>query len=144
MSTQLASNIYAPLYAPFFGFAGCAAAMVLSCLGAAIGTAKSGIGIAGIGTFKPELIMKSLIPVVMSGILAIYGLVVAVLIAGNLSPTEDYTLFNGFMHLSCGLCVGFACLSSGYAIGMVGDVGVRKYMHEPRLFVGIVLILIFF
>lgn len=139
MSTQLASNIYAPLYAPFFGFAGCAAAMVLSCLGAAIGTAKSGIGIAGIGTFKPELIMKSLIPVVMSGILAIYGLVVAVLIAGNLSPTEDYTLFNGFMHLSCGLCVGFACLSSGYAIGMVGDVGVRKYMHQPRLFVGIVL-----
>lgn len=133
MSTQLASNIYAPLYAPFFGFAGCAAAMVLSCLGAAIGTAKSGIGIAGIGTFKPELIMKSLIPVVMSGILAIYGLVVAVLIAGNLSPTEDYTLFNGFMHLSCGLCVGFACLSSGYAIGMVGDVGVRKYMHQPRL-----------
>uniref|UniRef100_A0A8C5ZCV1 V-type proton ATPase proteolipid subunit n=1 Tax=Marmota marmota marmota TaxID=9994 RepID=A0A8C5ZCV1_MARMA len=94
-------------------------------------------------TQLPELIMKSLIPVVMSGILAIYGLVVAVLIAGNLSPTEDYTLFNGFMHLSCGLCVGFACLSSGYAIGMVGDVGVRKYMHQPRLFVGIVLILIF-
>nr|AAA35149.1 proteolipid protein (TFP3) [Saccharomyces cerevisiae] len=100
MSTQLASNIYAPLYAPFFGFAGCAAA---------IGTAKSGIGIAGIGTFKPELIMKSLIPVVMSGILAIYGLVVAVLIAGNLSPTEDYTLFNGFMHLSCAALCGI-CL----------------------------------
>lgn len=36
----------------------CAAAMILSSAGAAIGTAKSGIGIAGIGTFKPELIMK--------------------------------------------------------------------------------------
>lgn len=143
MDMVASDNVYAPLYAPFFGFAGCALAMILSCLGAAIGTAKSGIGIAGIGTFKPELIMKSLIPVVMSGILAIYGLVVAVLIAGNLSPTEEYTLFNGFMHLSCGLCVGFACLSSGYAIGIVGDVGVRKYMHQPRLFVGIVLILIF-
>lgn len=69
-------------------------------VGAAFGTAKAGIGIAGLGTFKPELIMKvrrhlllcfqsllkafpqSLIPVVMSGIIAVYGLVVSVLIAG--------------------------------------------------------------
>ena len=29
---------------------------------------------------RPELIMKSIIPVVMAGIIAIYGLVVAVLI----------------------------------------------------------------
>lgn len=133
----------APAFAPFFGFFGCFAAMVLSCAGAAIGTAKSGIGIAGIGAYKPELIMKSLIPVVMSGILSVYGLVVAVLIAGNLLPTLEYTLFNGFMHMACGLSVGFACLALGYAIGVVGDEGVRKFMHQPRLFVGIVLILIF-
>lgn len=143
MSSEVLANPYAPLYAPFFGFAGCAAAMILSCAGAAIGTAKSGVGISGIGTFKPELIMKSLIPVVMSGILGIYGLVVAVLVSANISPTNEYTLYSGFVHLSCGLCVGFACLSSGYAIGIVGDAGVRKYMHQPRLFVGIVLILIF-
>ena len=31
---------------------------------------------------RPELIMKSIIPVVMAGIIAIYGLVVAVLV-GN-------------------------------------------------------------
>lgn len=134
---------YTPAFAPFLGFAGCAAAMILSCAGAAIGTAKSGIGISGIGTFKPELIMRSLIPVVMSGILAVYGLVVAVLIAGGLSPEQNYTLFNGFMHLACGLSVGFACLASGYSIGIVGDEGVRQFMHQQRLFVGIVLILIF-
>lgn len=29
-----------------------------SAVGAAFGTSKSGIGIAGLGTFKPELIMK--------------------------------------------------------------------------------------
>lgn len=28
-------------------------------LGAAYGTAKSGIGIAGVGTFRPDLIMKA-------------------------------------------------------------------------------------
>jgi V-type H+-transporting ATPase proteolipid subunit len=74
-------------------------------VGAAFGTSKAGIGIAGLGQFKPELIMKvryppraifyrvylltnncgaqSLIPVVMSGIIAVYGLVVSVLIVGR-------------------------------------------------------------
>lgn len=43
---------------------------------------------------RPELIMKSIIPVVMAGIIAIYGLVVAVLIAGQLGkPDEGYTLY---------------------------------------------------
>lgn len=57
----------------------------LSALGAAYGTAKSGTGIAAMSVMRPELIMKSIIPVVMAGIIAIYGLVVAVLIANNTS-----------------------------------------------------------
>lgn len=40
---------------------------------------------------RPELIMKSIIPVVMAGIIAIYGLVVAVLIANSL--TEGISLY---------------------------------------------------
>jgi len=54
----------------------------ISALGAAYGTAKSGTGIAAMSVMRPELIMKSIIPVVMAGIIAIYGLVVAVLV-GN-------------------------------------------------------------
>lgn len=42
---------------------------------------------------RPELIMKSIIPVVMAGIIAIYGLVVAVLIAGALDEPSKYTLY---------------------------------------------------
>lgn len=42
---------------------------------------------------RPELIMKSIIPVVMAGIIAIYGLVVAVLIAGQLDLPANYTLY---------------------------------------------------
>jgi len=41
---------------------------------------------------RPELIMKSIIPVVMSGIIAIYGLVVAVLISSAITKT-NYTLY---------------------------------------------------
>jgi V-type H+-transporting ATPase proteolipid subunit len=67
--------------------------------------------------------MQSLIPVVMSGIIAVYALVVAVLIAGNMRPPPEmqYSAFNGFLHLGCGLSVGLTGLAAGYAIGIVGD-----------------------
>jgi len=135
----------APNFAPFFGMAGISFAMILGCAGAAYGTAKSGIGIAGVGTFRPDLIMKSLIPVVMSGIIAVYALVIAVLIAGDMAPPpeKNYSLFTGFMHLAAGLSVGGSGLAAGYAIGIVGDGGVRAYMQQSRIFVGMVLILIF-
>jgi V-type H+-transporting ATPase proteolipid subunit len=98
METTLSE--YCPIYSPFFGFAGVFFAMTFSgnsinvALGAAYGTAKAGIGISGVGQFKPELIMKSLIPVVMAGIIAVYGLVTAVLIAENLDPKKSYSLFS--------------------------------------------------
>jgi ATP synthase proteolipid subunit len=62
-------------------------------LGAAYGTAKSGTGIAAMSVMRPELIMKSIIPVVMAGIIAIYGLVVAILVAGALDEPSKYTLY---------------------------------------------------
>ena len=65
----------------------------VAALGAAYSTAKSGTGIAAMSVMRPELIMKSIIPVVMAGILAIYGLVVAVLIAGALEEPDKYSLF---------------------------------------------------
>ncbi|CAI6341156.1 unnamed protein product [Periconia digitata] len=135
-----------PSFAPFFGMSGIAGAMIFGCVGAAYGTAKSGIGIAGVGTFRPDLIMKCLIPVVMSGILAVYALVISVLIASDIRPPGDssnYSLFAGFMHMASGLSVGLSGMAAGYAIGIVGDAGVRAYMRQSRIFVGMVLILIF-
>lgn len=82
-----------PIYSPFFGVMGATSAMVFSAMGAAYGTAKSGTGIAAMSVMRPELIMKSIIPVVMAGIIAIYGVVVAVLIAGELGPSTSYSLY---------------------------------------------------
>uniref|UniRef100_A0AAY4EKW7 V-type proton ATPase proteolipid subunit n=1 Tax=Denticeps clupeoides TaxID=299321 RepID=A0AAY4EKW7_9TELE len=109
----------APEYSPFFAAMGASAAMVFSALGAAYGTAKSGTGIAAMSVMRPELIMKSIIPVVMAGIIAIYGLVVAVLIANSI--TENLVLYKSFMHLGAGLSVGLSGLAAGFAIGIVGD-----------------------
>ncbi|KAI9208241.1 V-type ATPase [Polychytrium aggregatum] len=142
MSGSLPTD-YCPAFAPFFGFAGAGLAMILSAVGAAYGTAKAGVGIAGIGTFRPDLVMKCLIPVVMAGIIAVYGLVVSVLVASSLSPTEPYSLFASAVHLASGLSTGFAGIAAGYAIGVVGDACVRAYMYQQRIFVAMVLILIF-
>ena len=43
--------------------------------------------------FFTELIMKTIIPVVMAGIIAIYGVVVSVLIAGELDDSSKYSLY---------------------------------------------------
>ncbi|CAI9763768.1 unnamed protein product [Fraxinus pennsylvanica] len=130
--------------APFFGFLGAAAALVFSCMGAAYGTAKSGVGVASMGVMRPELVMKSIVPVVMAGVLGIYGLIIAVIISTGINPkAKSYYLFDGYAHLSSGLACGLAGLSAGMAIGIVGDAGVRANAQQPKLFVGMILILIF-
>jgi V-type H+-transporting ATPase 16kDa proteolipid subunit len=55
----------------------------------------------------------------------------------------QYGYNSGFMHLGCGIAVGMTGLAAGYCIGVVGDKGVRAYMEQSRVFVGMVLILIF-
>lgn len=130
-----------PAYAPFFSSMGAAAAMVFSAMGAAYGTAKSGTGIAAMSVMRPELIMKSVIPVVMAGIIGIYGVVISVLITQKMEA--QMPLFRAFLHLGAGLAVGLSGLAAGVAIGIVGDAGVRGTAQQPRLFVGMILILIF-
>ena len=56
---------------------------LLPALGAAYGIAKTATGIGAISMMKPDLIIKGMVPVVMAGIVAIYGLVIAVLIANQ-------------------------------------------------------------
>ena len=53
--------------AAFFGFAGVTIALCFANIGAAYGTYKSGEGIMKMGVLKPDLIIKSVIPVIMAG-----------------------------------------------------------------------------
>lgn len=57
-------------------------------LGAAYGTAKSGVGIASMGILKPELVIRNVIPVVMAGVLGIYGLIVGAILIGKGASTS--------------------------------------------------------
>merc|ERR1712147_21730 len=91
----------------------------------------------------------------MAGIIAIYGVVVAVLISqsagsniteGDKSGTHEAvasSIRSGFMHFGAGLAVGLSGLAAGFAIGVVGDAGVRGTAQQPKLYIGMILILIF-
>merc|ERR1712183_1080653 len=68
-------------------------------------------------------------------------------IQGSISKPNDgvnvYSLYSGFAHLAAGLCCGLSGLAAGMAIGIVGDAGVRGVGQQEKLFVGMILILIF-
>merc|ERR1712046_347894 len=94
------------------------------------------------GVMRPDMVMRAIIPVVMAGVLGIYGLITAVIINGKIHA-PSYSAYAGYAHLSAGLTVGLSALAAGLAIGIVGDAGVRANAQQPRLFVGMILILIF-
>merc|ERR1711957_614833 len=99
---------------------GITSAIVFANFGAAYGTAKSGVGISSMGVMRPDMIMRSIIPVVMAGVLGIYGLITAVIINGKING-GDYSTSLGYAHLAAGLTVGMSSLAAGLAIGVVGD-----------------------
>ena len=131
------------MYAPFFGCMGVTSAMIFTAIGSAYGIMKAGSGIAMMSTFRPDLVMKAMVPVVMASIVSIYGLVVSVVLSNKIKWGNDYTVDQGFSHFAAGLTCGLCGLGGGYAIGMVGNAGVRALVSQERIFVGMVLILIF-
>ena len=79
--------------------------------------AKSGVGILTMDISKPEIIIKSVIPVIIVGILGIYGLIVAVILKQNIKQ-ESYTMFDVWKHLASGLWCELSSLGTSIAIGI--------------------------
>jgi len=139
-----AHEVYCPSYASYFGFLGAASALVFGNMGAAYGTWKSAVGMAAMAKLprhrvQPEMVIKSMLPVIMAGVCGIYGLIIAVIIANGVD-SEAYSLFTGYAHFAAGMAVGLSNLASGLSIGMCGDIGVRDSARQPKLYIGMVLI----
>lgn len=64
--------------------------------------------------YRQKLLIPPLdiVPVIMAGIIGIYGLVVSVLVSDGLK--QDLPLYTGFIQLGAGLSVGLAGLAAGY------------------------------
>jgi len=122
---------------------GIAAALVFANLGAAYGTAKSAVGISSLAVIEPGKIFQGLIPIIMAGILGIYGVIIAVIAGSKVKNEKDMAEMDGYKYLGAGLACGLSALAAGLAIGVAGDAGVRAYAQTDAIFVGMILILIF-
>ena len=106
-------------------------------LGSAYGTAKAGVGVCSMGVFRPDAVMRNMLPVIMAGILGIYGLIASIIMVYssialsscftlvypvNAAGTH-YTSYSGYGHLAAGLSCGLSCLAAGLSIGIAGDAG---------------------
>jgi V-type H+-transporting ATPase proteolipid subunit len=95
-------------------------------VGAAMGTARAGVGIMQSGIKSPELVWRNLIPIVMAGVNGIYGLITSIVVLGSIAGPADgganrYSLYTGCAHLAAGICCGLSGLGSGACIGVAGD-----------------------
>ncbi|KAL3910111.1 MAG: hypothetical protein SGARI_002280, partial [Bacillariaceae sp.] len=84
------------------------------------------------GIDHPKGVIKNIVPIVMAGVLGIYGLIVSVIITQSISSpggdgSNTYSLYNGYTHFAAGLCCGLSCLAAGGTIGVIGDAGVRGF-----------------
>jgi V-type H+-transporting ATPase proteolipid subunit len=83
--------------------------MVLSSWGSAWGTWRAGLGVCHMGVDHAAGVMKNIVPIVMAGVLGIYGLIVAVIITQGIAPPTStgnvYSSYSGYTHV----CIAYMC-----------------------------------
>jgi len=127
----VATAALCPSWAPVIGYLGVAAAVILSNFGSAYGTWKAGVSLVHCGIRHPDSIMKNVIPIVMAGVIGIYGLIVAVILSQSISSPMNsrqtsYSVYTSMGHLAAGLCCGASGLAAGCCIGIIGDTSIRN------------------
>jgi len=139
------SSAPCPSYSPIFGILGAALGLFFANCGAAYGIAISFDGYLKLGTMPRVdrvMLIKGLIPAVMSSVRGVYGLIIAILISVEIK-VDDYPLYKSFAHFYAGLCVGLSGYASGYCMGILGDHGMRAVAKKPRLYMSVLLMIIF-